>query len=239
MKFWTYGVFIVLYYCARALVVLPQNSDFYISFLDVGQGDSFVINIPDYGKLLIDTGANYQSNYLFARGEVFPVCRIKAVFITHFDSDHRGGLARITRFCQGVVIHDNLSKGDVLQFSDASLTVLSPSAKNSTHEENDDSLVMLWQQANFNALLTGDAGLDILEKLDLEELPPLTVYKVSHHGSKYNTSYQLLNRLKPRYCVISVGKNPFGHPAPEVLNDLARTDCKTFRTDRDGTVMLY
>jgi competence protein ComEC len=98
---------------------------------------------------------------------------------------------------------------------------------------------MLLTRGNFETLLTGDAGLEVLEKLPLIDLAGLDVYKVSHHGSKYNNSFELINQLKPRYCIISVGKNNFGHPAQEVLADLKKSNCKVLRTDQDGTIVLY
>lgn len=245
MKILPYGIFIVLYYIFRAVFIIPQENKFYIAFLNVGQGDAFVINIPTYGKVLLDTGFNYQANYLSARHSVFPVCQLKSVFITHFDFDHIGGLDRVARYCKSIRRYDNLSTGDVLTLGDARFSVLSPPTKNTTHEENDDSIVVFLQHRNFKALLPGDAGIDVLEKLlllkseDLLGLLDLDVYKVAHHGSKYNNSFSFIDQLKPKYCVISVGKNTFGHPAQQVLDDLNRAGCVVLRTDQVGTIMLY
>ncbi len=239
MRPFGYGVFIVIYYCLRAIFILPQSSHFYIAFLNVGQGDAFVINIPMQGQILVDTGFSYQSNYLSARSSVFPICRLRSVVVTHSDFDHSGGLSRVSTYCKNLRIYDNLSKDDVLVFNDVRLTVLSPRVKGSSHEENDDSIVMLLTRSDFSALLPGDAGLDVLKQLPLEELVGVDVYKVSHHGSRYNNSFDFIDQLRPRYCVISVGKNTFGHPAREVLGDLARAGCKVFRTDLNGTIMLY
>lgn len=239
MKFLTYGIFIVVYYCVRAVLVLPQSRTFYVEFLNVGQGDSIVINIPAYGKALVDTGFNYQSNYLFARSSVFPICQIKSLFITHYDLDHAGGLERITRYCKKIAIYDNLSAGDTLTFANAVIKILNPPAKGYVRKDNDDSLVMLLKKGGFSALLTGDAGLGVLQTIVPSIPAGLDVYKVSHHGSRHNTSYELLDQLKPKYCVISVGKNTFGHPTKEVTDALEKAKCKTFRTDLDGSIVLY
>lgn len=239
MKIFAFGIFILLYYCIRTIFVLPQNFKFYVAFLDVGQGDSFIINIPRYGQVLLDTGINYQSSYLSARNYIFPVCQVKSVFVTHYDKDHSGGLDRIARFCKGVRVYDNLSKSDFLKISDVSFYILSPPHKDTLHEENDDSLVILLKRGDFDVLFTGDAGLDVLEGILLDVPPGLDVYKVSHHGSSHNNSFQLVDWLKPTYCIISVGKNNYGHPSDEVLNGLEKVGCKTYRTDRDGTIMVY
>lgn len=245
MRLFPYTVFIVGYYLVRILICLPQNGKFYISFMNVGQGDSFVINIPSYGQVLVDTGVDYQSNYLSARTSPFPVCNIKSVFITHYDGDHAGGLERISKFCRNIAIYDNLSYGDVVDFDAVKLYVLSPLKKNSTHQENDDSLVMLLKYYDFETLLTGDAVLDMLEPVskiigDYKNkgiiLGGLDVYKVSHHGSPYNNSKNLVDALKPVYCIISVGKNNYGHPSKDVIQDLADAGCVVQRTDKDGTI---
>lgn len=239
MRALPYSFFIILYYLVRVLLVMSSNRTFYISFLNVGQGDSFVINSPRYGAVMVDTGFDYQANYMSARYAAFPVCHIKSVFITHYDSDHRGGLDRILRYCPNIKVEDNLSAGDFLTFGGASLEVLSPARKNSSHEDNDDSIVMLLSYGKFRSLLTGDAGVSILRKVLSDFTGHLDVYKVSHHGSKHNTDTGLVSKLKPKVCVVSVGKNNFGHPSQDILNILRLSGCKVYRTDIDGTVVLY
>jgi len=245
VKLFPYIIFVVGYYLLRMLVSLPQSNGFYISFLNVGQGDSFVISIPNYGKVLVDTGVDYQSNYLSARASPFPVCNIKSVLITHYDGDHAGGLERISKFCRDITVYDNLSNGDVVDFGSVKLYVLSPPRKNSTHQENDDSLVMLLKYYDFETLLTGDAGLSVLGPVskiinNYKDkgiiLGGLDVYKVSHHGSPYNNNKSLVDILKPKYCVVSVGKNNYGHPSKKVIQDLAGAGCVVQRTDENGTI---
>ena len=63
------------------------------------------------------------------------------------------------------------------------------------------------------------------------------VLKVAHPGSKYSTSEGFLVRMTPEEAVISVGKNSYGHPAPEVVERLERRGVRVFRTDTDGSVI--
>lgn len=239
MKIFRYGLFVLLYYCIRLVFVLVEVRLFHLAFLDVGQGDAIVINIPNYGRVLVDAGFNYQANYLIAKGEPFPMCQLKSIIITHYDKDHVGGLDRFYRYCRDLKVFDNLSRGDVLKFNDTYLTILAPPYKDTSHQENDDSIVVLVRRGNFEALLAGDAGLAILENLPLNTLSDIDVYKVSHHGSKYNTSLKVVQQLHPRYCIISVGRNNFGHPSQEVLNMLYLSKCKVLRTDIHGTIVVY
>lgn len=245
MKLFPYAIFIVGYYFIRMLILLPQDSKFYLSFLNVGQGDSFVINIPNYGRVLVDTGKDYQSNYLSARGSVLPFCNIKSVFITHYDNDHAGGLERIRKFCRNITVYDDLKFVDVVDFGNTKIYVLSPPDRNPLRDINDNSLVMLLKYHDFEALLTGDAGLSMLEWVSKTInvyksrgiiIGGLDVYKVAHHGSRYNSSKNLIYMLKPAYCIISVGKNTYGHPSKEVIQYLADAGCKVQRTDQDGTI---
>ena len=84
----------------------------------------------------------------------------------------------------------------------------------------------------------GDAGInkekDIIEKYNLSNID---VLKVGHHGSKTSSSEYFIDEIKPKYSIISVGKNNrYGHPNKEVINNLENT--KIYRTDKNGTVMF-
>ena len=84
----------------------------------------------------------------------------------------------------------------------------------------------------------GDAGVekekDILEKYNLSNID---VLKVGHHGSKTSSSKEYIDEIKPKYAIISVGKNNrYGHPNKEVLNNLS--DSKIYRTDQDDSIMF-
>ena len=61
---------------------------------------------------------------------------------------------------------------------------------------------------------------------------------VSHHGSADARLSELLDRIRPRVAVISVGPNTYGHPAPATLTALAAADVPVRRTDRDGDIVF-
>ena len=84
----------------------------------------------------------------------------------------------------------------------------------------------------------GDAGVDkekdILERHNISNID---VLKVGHHGSKTSSSEKFINKIKPKYSIISVGKNNrYGHPNKEVLNNLDGS--RIYRTDQDGSIMF-
>ena len=108
----------------------------------------------------------------------------------------------------------------------------------SYNDENDSSQVYLANYQNINILLTGDASIkteeNILSKYDL---PEIDILKVGHHGSKTSSGKNLIEIIKPKYSLISVGiENKFGHPNQEVLNNLKKS--KVYRTDHSGSVTI-
>jgi len=65
------------------------------------------------------------------------------------------------------------------------------------------------------------------------------VLKVGHHGSRFSSMPAFLNVVRPSVALISVGgRNPFRHPANELLGRLEAADARTYRTDRDGAILL-
>ncbi len=97
--------------------------------------------------------------------------------------------------------------------------------------ENDNSSVIYLNYNNYKFLFMGDASTtrekDILEKYNLNNID---VLKIGHHGSKTSSSKTFIDKISPKYSIISVGKNNrYGHPNDSVLNNLE--DSKIFRTD--------
>ena len=104
--------------------------------------------------------------------------------------------------------------------------------------ENDNSNVIYFKYNNFKFLFMGDAGItkekNIIEKYNLSNID---VLKVGHHGSDTSTSEYFINKINPKYSIISVGKNNrYGHPKESVLNTLKNSN--VYRTDKNGTIMF-
>lgn len=102
--------------------------------------------------------------------------------------------------------------------------------------ENDNTNVIYTNLNNYKFLFMGDAGInkeeDIINKYDIKNIDFL---KVGHHGSNTSSSKDFIDKIKPRYSIISVGKNNrYGHPKEEVLSTLKSS--KIYRTDKDGTI---
>ncbi|MBR2840413.1 MAG: hypothetical protein IKF01_00920 [Bacilli bacterium] len=104
--------------------------------------------------------------------------------------------------------------------------------------ENDNSNVIYTELNGYKFMFMGDASIttekEILSKYNLHDID---VLKVGHHGSKTSSSKEFINEIKPKYSIISVGKNNrYGHPNKEVLSVLENS--KIYRTDEDGSIMF-
>lgn len=72
-----------------------------------------------------------------------------------------------------------------------------------------------------------------------EESAQADVLKVPHHGARSSLQHDWLDRVSPRYAVISVGRhNAYGHPAEAVVQAYADRGISTYRTDRDGGIWV-
>jgi competence protein ComEC len=186
---------------------------------------------------------------------------------THDHPDHSGGLQFIIRnfpvgeFWSGPVISPELQRelkyravqrrtvvaGDVITLpGPIVIAVLSPSRSvrgavgSDEVRVNEQSLVFRLSYGAFSMLFCADAGFEA-EQLMLARQYELqsSVLKVGHHGSRFSTSQEFLDRVRPGLALISAGKdNRFGLPSTQTTEQLAAKGVPVFRTDRDGTIEL-
>src|SRR6266513_672694 len=130
--------------------------------------------------------------------------------------------------------------GDRVEVDSVVLEVLSPDSLwlRLPLDVNDHGVVLRVRYGAGRLLFQADAGLPVEGRL-AGTVGRVDLLKVGHHGSRSATSDEWLDELAPREAVISVGRNNhYGHPAPEVLERLARHGVTVFRTDRSGTITL-
>ena len=104
---------------------------------------------------------------------------------------------------------------------------------------NDFSPIMVLNYNGKKIMLTGDASTTSeINAMARAELPEVDLLKVGHHGSKTSSGQEFLNKIKPKYAVISVGaNNSYKHPTEEALNRLLGVGALIYRTDINGTVV--
>jgi competence protein ComEC len=231
-----------------------------VTFLDVGQGDSALLEVPG-GAVLVDEGPPEAD----VAGQLrrMGTRSLTAIVLTHPQRDHIGGAAAVLdRLHVGAVAdpgieapstdHDAavaaarshhvpfviVHEGDVFRIGRLRLRILWPDEPGLPSEDpNQHAVVALASYGATDVLLTADAESDVLHRLPLR---PVEVLKVSHHGSEDPGLPDLLRVLRPRLAVISVGKgNDYGHPRPETIAALAAAPgLETLRTDDDGRVVV-
>jgi competence protein ComEC len=214
--------------------------------------------LPHWAHSDLDIGEDVVSPYLWSRA----ISRLDVVAITHAHSDHMGGAAAILANFRpqelwladpadpemGVLVQQarqlgvrvvRHQAGDEFDFGRAAVRVLAPGAADPAVRRNDESLVMKLTYRKTSALLEGDAE-NRSERLIAGEQPEADLLKVAHHGSASSTIPLLLERVHPRFAVISVGaRNTYGHPRKEVLARLEQNHVLTYRTDFEGAVTFY
>lgn len=177
--------------------------------------------------------------------EVLDIYKIDRVFlpdIEHFKSKEKSILyenfKREIKEQGGEIIFGK--RGQKISFSkDNNFLILWPPENLKIEDINDYSIVSLFSFGDIDFLFTGDISRRVEHQIsmggfDLES----EVLKIAHHGSKYSTSEEFLNEVNPEIAVISVGKNPYGHPAKEVLDNLQKYDIRIYRTDEKGDIKI-
>ena len=241
------------------------NRDTILYFLDIGQGDSLLIRTKNNKSIMVDTGGSItykrekwelkNRNFDIEKSTIIPfiksigINKIDYLFLTHGDADHcgnskslidnfsvkkvylnKGKINNCEKKTNGNILYDDYLKIDNVEIY---------SLNNGEYsDENSLSMVLLLIIENYKILLMGDAPKKVEEEIiDKYALDNIDILKVGHHGSNTSSSEKFINHIKPKYSIISVGKNnKFGHPKKSVLDTLS--DSKIYRTDEDGSIMF-
>jgi len=213
-------------------------------FCDVGQGDGAVISLG-YFQAMIDTGESGEK-ILDCLSDHMPYWdkRLEVVFLSHPDSDHAGALPEIERSYEVGRVIRSAGLGDIVRIRDLQFEVLSRGSLGSQTGDdgcettNECSMVIRVVYKKFSGLFTGDMGeKEELALLGRGVIKESDVLKVAHHGSKFSSTIEFLETLRPELAVISVGaKNRYGHPTSDTLSRLDAVGAKVMRTDERGTI---
>lgn len=230
---------------------------------DVGQGDAFLVPTGPASAVLVDTGPD--PDLVGACLRRAGVQRLDAVVLSHFHSDHVGGLAGVldsvpvaTAYVSpvrdppveaertlallaeaGVPTHEAVA-GQQLAWPGVRAEVVWPSAQTGGGVgANDGSLVLDVTVDETRVLFTGD-----IEELAARQVgralagERFDVLKVAHHGSAVQDT-DLVEGIGARVALIGVGAdNTFGHPSPSALALVQRAGAVVLRTDQDGDIVV-
>ncbi len=236
------------------------NHNSYLTMIDVGQGDSILLEIKDK-TILIDTGGNMFSDYNIAKNKLIPyfkslgIKKIDYLILTHGDYDHMGESINLVNDFKvdNVIFNHNdyndlelelieiLKNKKINYFKDLKQINIYNNKlyflnKKIYEDENDNSSVIYFEINSIKVLLMSDAGIDVENDiLNNYVLNNIDILKIGHHGSKTSSSENFINNINPKYSIISVGKNNwYGHPNDSVLDILSNS--VVYRTDIDGSI---
>ena len=125
-------------------------------------------------------------------------------------------------------------EGAKFELGSATLTVYNTAGGN--RNENNNSLVVVYENGEDRALFTGDAEAEVENQLSIGHIELL---KVGHHGSKTSSSPSFINQIQPEYAVILTGQpNQYGHPHQETLSLFESKGIPVYRTDEQGDIVF-
>lgn len=236
-----------------------------VSFIDVGQADSILVQFPAGQTMLVDAGNQADGKTIVKYLKSRSVKRIDYLVATHPHEDHIGGMLTVmAAFPIGRVWDSGYNHGSNLQkaflqrikakklqygqpragytrdIGKVHVDVLAPGEKlvsGTESDANNNSLVIRLSYEKVSYLLAGD--MEDAERATVAKWPQSTVLKVAHHGSRNGTDATFLKAVAPTYAVISYGiGNSYGHPHTEALSALADARTKIYSTASGNTIIL-
>lgn len=229
-----------------------------VEYIDVGQADAILIE-NDKKYMLIDAGNNEDGDLLVNYFKDKNITDFEYVVATHPHEDHIGGMDNIIKNFNiknyympdcytttktfeellDALEENNLSfeTPDIdseFLLGDALFKVLYTGTDK--RDLNNTSIVLRMTYKDVSFMFTGDATNTTEKKILAKDLQS-DVLKVGHHGSQYSTSDEFLDKVNPKYAIISVGTgNVYDHPKDITLNKLKGIE--VHRTDKEGTIRV-
>lgn len=235
-----------------------------VHFIDVGQGDATYIKMPGGEDVLIDGGRQGKGDEVIAYLKKQKVDDIEIMIATHPDADHLGGLDEVLKaykveavyapkvahttqayknFLQAVkkekLTIKTAKSGVKLSLKNVTAKFVGPTKEYGKSDLNNWSAVFHVTYNKNKFLFTGDAEkASEADMVKAKQTLQADVMKVGHHGAKTSSNTDFLKAVKPKYAVISVGKNSYGHPTKDVLNRFKTAKATVYRTDKQKNIIF-
>lgn len=237
-----------------------NNNLLKVHYLDVGQGDSIFIELPNNETMLIDAAESYQSENIINYLKNLNYQKIDYVIGTHPHTDHIGGLKDIINtfeigkiYMPKVVSTTKTYESLLMAIKDKNLKINTAKAgtsiidtdalkinilapNNSTYTElNNYSAVTKITYGTTKFLFMGDA--EKLSENEIKEDVTADVIKIGHHGSNTSSSIDFIKKVNAKYGIISVGlNNKYNLPKEETITNWENSGTKIYLTSTNGTI---
>ena len=232
-----------------------------VNYIDVGQGDSIFIQLPNKETMLIDAGEAYEVDNVINYLNNLGIKKIDYVVGTHPHTDHIGGLEEvINTFDVGTIYMPKVSSNSktfedllttisnkglkvktaksgvvVLSEDNLKLEFIAPNSDNYSNLNNYSAVLKLTYLDN-TFLFMGDA--ETLSEDEITSDVDADVIKVGHHGSDSSSSVEFVKKVSPEYAIIMVGEgNSYNHPYQSIIDRYESVGAKVLRTDLDGNIV--
>ena len=232
-----------------------------VHFIDVGQGDSIFIELPNDEVMLIDAGESSEEEKVYNYITDLGYNNIDYVVGTHPHTDHIGGLEYIINNISveniympkavstsktyesllNTISNKNLkvkvakANVNIISSDNLSVNIIAPNSESYSNLNNYSAVIKI-DYYNNSLLFMGDA--EVLSEEEITSDVGADVIKVGHHGSDSSSSLEFLNKVKPKYAIISVGaNNKYDHPYDSILSRYESIGAQVYRTDLNGTIV--
>jgi len=237
----------------------PKRGELWITVLDVGQGLSAVLETAHH-VLVYDTGPRVADGFDAGRSVIDPFLQTRGIqyismlMISHGDNDHSGGSVWLVRHMPVRQITTSIpnslwphsmqpvqscSQGQQWQWDGVKFEVLWP-PNNQLYQDNNSSCVLRASTGDHSVLLTGDIESPVEADLVRQKAPiSAEILLAPHHGSRTSSSLPFVQRVHPRYVIMSVGyHNRYRLPASSVQQRYKMLGAQILRTDELGAIQF-
>lgn len=256
-------VFILLLFTIPNPSFAAEQQQMKVHFIDVGQGDSILIETPSDKTILIDGGPPGAGKTVAEFLKKRQVKKIDLLIATHPDIDHIGGLPlimksfKIDKIIDSGKLHSTKTyvryinqiqkhkipveiarENDVITLDPlVDMQILNSYAEHKNNNQSSIVLKVSFREVDF--LLMGDSEQAqekrIMQQKDIES----DIYKVGHHGSNTSTSYPFLKLVRPKIAILTYSKkNHYGHPVDRVIRNLQRVHAMIYSTAVFGDISI-
>lgn len=240
----------------------PELADMTVTFVDVGQGDCELVELPDGRVMLVDAGETPSAQTVLDALKETEVDDVDILVASHPHYDHIGGMeAVLSAYEVGEVWMPPNAPGDtdaydaflkaveaedcpvneavagaeiVGEEAGYTVEVLAPAETEDSSDANRHSAIVRIDYGETSVLLTGDADSD-----QIVEANPghVDVYKASHHGSGTGTNEAVMTETTPEFVVMSYAEgNDYGHPEQGALDAVTASGAKCYSTAANGDI---